>query len=319
MNAKFLSTLLFLLGTGSALAAPQQPPRDRVTSDPNDPEKTRRVIPREERETLGLAPKTWSGVVHPDLYERLDHLKHTVANLKAKVDKQRDERAFATLSRIRFEGMVYVQVQLKPPTEGEDVQRRVLASLKASELHDPYLFKSGAGLTAYVTKECLDTLAVHPDVLGVCLDDKPLPSRGHIVAKDTLPPAEPGEGANEPGVAEKKVDPGVYRALASHDRVYVLVSLLRDSVPELGGASSGARTRLERRTRAVRELQARVLSTVSADDFAVTRRSTLGTGMSGYVTKAGLEKLWKHPELLRVSLPELRKVPERRDGTRFAP
>lgn len=345
MNIRSLSACLVVLGAGVAFAAaPPRSPRGSVTvdpddprlyprvADPNDPEKTRSTISRDEREKLGLTPKTWTGVVPPEVYATLDRLNQTVASLKDRLQKGRDVQAFDALRRIRFEGMVYVQVQLKHDPKGKpdseenkaairDVQRRVLASLKASEFHVPYLFEKAPGLTGYVTKEGLDKLAKKPDVAGVCLDDKPLPKKGKIIVKDSLPPAKPGEAANEPGVAEGIVDPDVYRAFDLSDRVDVIVSLRAESLPELGGNTlSDMRARWELHKQVEKQLRERVLSAMTADGFWVS--TLLGPGMSGCITREGLQDLRQHPAVQRIYLQEflrLQRIPERRNGKQLSP
>jgi len=163
----------------------------------------------------------------------LERLNKTVEGLKERprLKKGRDMDAFDALERIRFPGMVYVQVQVKDI----DAQRRVLATLKASEFHDPYLFEKAAGFTGYATKEALDKIAKNPDVVGLCLDDKPFAEPLKTIYKNDLPPAEPGDAsATKPGVAEGIVDADVYRALDRSTHVKAGVSLRgEDSLPEL--------------------------------------------------------------------------------------
>lgn len=291
----------------AAITLGQRPAATRpsVVSDPNDPEKTRVTVSPEERETLGLTPRTWTGVVQPQAYTTLDALSKTADRLK----KTNTVQAIQALHSIRFEGTVYVQIQLKPDSRIQDAQHRVLASLKASEFHPLYLFEASAGLTGYATKEALDRLAKSPDVTGVCLDDKALPGPGKIVVKDALPPAKPGEAANEPGVPEKKVDPDVYRALALTDRVDVLISLREDSLPKLTDVPSQMHAQNQLRKQAEKQLQDRVLSLVSADEFWLSNR--LGPGISGRITKEGIDKLWKDPDVRRIYLPQAFKVPDR--------
>ena len=309
MNGKLLLACLLVMGA----AAARTPSRPQMTCDPNDPEKTRTIISREEREKLGLPLHTWTGVVHPDVYPRFDRLNQTIASLKERVNKK-DEQAFRALSGIRFQGMVYVQVQLKD----RDAQRRVLASLKASEFHAPFLSEKSAGLTGYITKEGLDKLAKNPDVAGVCLDDKPLPEKAKTIYKDDLPPAKPGEAAKEPGVSEGKVDPDVYRAFALSDRVDVSIALRDESLPELTDRGPEMRARLELRNQAVKQLQDHVLSTVSADDFWLWVR--LSPGLSGFINKEGLQKLWNHPDVQRIYVKQLYRIAERsKNGKHFSP
>jgi len=106
MNIKSLSACLLMLGA----AGPPDPsdPRLRpVTSDPNDPEKTRAtVFFPEKREKLGLTPKTWSGVVHPDVYPTLDRLNKTVESLGQSGDTIRMALPFPSL--VRRSGYVFL-------------------------------------------------------------------------------------------------------------------------------------------------------------------------------------------------------------------
>lgn len=295
---------VIILAAVLAAAMPKAPVPGRVqtTADPNDPEKTRAIIPREEREKLGLTPRTWTGVVDPEVYAKLDRLNKTVAELKDRLKKGRDVEAFDALWRFRFKGMVYVQVQLKE----RDAQRRVLASLKASEFHAPFLFEKSAGLTGYITKEGLDKLAKNPDVTGVCLDDKPLPDKSRTVYKDDLPPAHSADTAStQPGVEERKVDPDVYRAFSLTDHVEVMVSLRTDFLPEWSKVPSENRVRLELRNQAENELQDRVLSLVNADEFRLVAR--IGPGITGFINRQGVERLWKHPDVLRIGLMGLER------------
>ena len=150
-------------------------------------------------------------------------------------------------------------------------------------------------------------LATHPDVTGVCLDENPLPEKGpRTIYKDDLAPAGPGEAANEPGAAEGKVDPDVYRAFGLSDRVDVTVSLRTDSLPQLTDVPSEMWARSRLRRQAENELRDRVLSTVSADEFWVW--TPLGPGMSGFINNHGLKKLCEHPDVLRINLPHVYRL-----------
>ena len=115
MNAKFLFACLLMLGIAMTFAAgplrktvtvdPDDPRLFPNVADPNDPEKTRPTISREKREQLGLTPKTWSGIVQPEVYTTLERLSQTVASLEDRLKKGRDSEAFHALWRIRFPGM----------------------------------------------------------------------------------------------------------------------------------------------------------------------------------------------------------------------
>lgn len=296
MNVKCRLACLFIVGNTVTFAAPPPPAREQLTADPNDPTKTRRIVSRDEREALGLRPHTWADVVDPEVYTRLDRLKETVANLRDRLNENKNDQAFDLLHKIRFEDAVYVQVRVK----GANAQRRVLASLKASEFRAPYVFDDSAGLTGYVTKEGAEKLAKHPDVLGVCLDDQPLVQRGKVVTKDDLPPETGPRTSTQPGVAEGKVDPDVYRALDLAERVYVTIHLRADSLPRLTG-----RAQVVQRERAIRQIQDRILSSgITADEFWVWGRSGLTSALSGHVTREGLEKLLKEADIGRIYLQQ---------------
>ena len=305
MNVKCLLGCFLLLGTATVLA---EPPRVPVTLDPNDPEKRRTIIPREERERVGLAPHTWTGVVDPQVYATLERLLETIERLK----ETRTGDAQMTLFTMQFEGTVYVEVQLKHDPDGKadseenraairDAQRRVLRSLTAAEFRVAQLFEWSPGLVGYATREALDELAAHPEVAGVCLDEQPLPEKGpKTIYKNDLPPAKPGEAADEPGVAEGKVDPDVYRAFALSDRVDLTVSLRRDTLPDLTDVPSEMWARNRLRRQAEKQLWDKVLSTVNADQFWTW--TLLGSGVSGFASKEGVEKLQQHPDVVRVYL-----------------
>jgi len=70
MNARFLLSLLVTCLFALGAAAQPAPSRSMTTADPNDPDKTRTIVSREERERLGLTLRTWTGVVHPDVSPR---------------------------------------------------------------------------------------------------------------------------------------------------------------------------------------------------------------------------------------------------------
>ena len=308
MNVKCLPAFLLVLAAPTALG---DPPRVPVTWDPNDPDKRRTIISREEREQLGLTPRTWTGVVAPAVYPTLERLNETIDELK----NTRTGDAIQTLFAMKFEGAVYVEVHLKHEPRGKvdsqanrsairEAQRTILGNLTAAEFAVQQIFERSPGFVGYATKEALDKLATHPDVAGVCLDDHPLPEMGPSpICRDDLPPADPGEAADGLGVAERKVDPDVYRAFALTDRVYVSVYLRgKTSLPRPTDVLSEMWTRDRLREDAAKELQDRFLATVSAEEFWVWSRGRGGLGISGYVNQEGLAKLEQHPDVVRVGL-----------------
>jgi hypothetical protein len=50
-----------------------------------------------------------------------------------------------------------------------------------------------------------------------------------------------------------------------------------------------------------------VLSSVSADEFWLAVRIRGGPTVSGLISREGLDKLWKHPDVTRIYLQELRQ------------
>jgi hypothetical protein len=308
----------FAAATVLAAAQPGELPREvppgSPVADPNDPEKTRTIISREEREKLGLTQKTWSGVVHPEVYATLDSLNEKIANLKTRMERDRDFRAFQLLfSATQTEGTVYVEVQLK----NKDARKRVLGSLKASEFRVRQLLDQAAGFVGYATREGLDKLAKHPDVIGVCVDNKPLPDAPvRIIHRDDLPPAQAGEAAG-PGAREDKVEPDVYRMFALTDRPYVMVNLRADSLPQLTDEPSEMLARERARREVEKTLQDRILCTISADDFYLQARA--GSAISGFITPEGLEKLQQHPDVLRIKSVSRVQFPVIRNNRPFLP
>ena len=308
MSTRLLSLLLAaVLGLGQSASAQ----RPRTVFDPNDPQKTRLLIPAAEREELGLTPKTWEGVVHPDVYTTLQTLNDTVERLR----NTNTVDAIDTLDRMQFQGTVYVQVQLKHNAQAQGntkenhaelrkVQHQVLDSLTAAEFHVRQLFKQSPGFVGSVNQEGLDKLAKHPDVVGVCLDDFALPERPPVIYKDQLTHAIPGEFSEEAGLKSKRVEVNVYQALQQSDRVFVLLSLepKGEPLPQLTHVPNEMHQRELERNTAIRRLQDRVLSSLTADDFWLWTRLGGLPGLGGYVNRDGLERLWQHSEVSGVGI-----------------
>ncbi|GMU22474.1 MAG: hypothetical protein AMXMBFR13_25600 [Phycisphaerae bacterium] len=277
-------------------------PRSSTTWDPNDPEKTRPTVSREERDKLGLTPKTWGEVVHPDVYEALDRLNKKIKSLKARVREGRDLQAMDVLQRVRFEETIYVQVRLK----NKQAHSTVLGSLTASEFHPRQILSDGSGFVGYATTESLKKLAKNPHVAGVSIDDKPLPIEDRVIAKDDLPPQQSGDTSpDQPGVKEGIVEAEVYRALSLYDRVDVVVSLHRESLSSPTESPSEAWRTEERRQQEAKRLQDHVLSAVNADQFWVRVRHRGLPTISGRINREALTKLRDLPEVKRINLPRL--------------
>lgn len=313
---RLVGILVLLLGTGTALG---EPPRVPVTVDPNDPEKRRTIIPRGEREELGLAPHTWTGVVDPQAYATLEKQHEVLERLnKARTDEA--EMILFAMDML-FPGSVYVQVLLKHDPDGQvdseenrtairEKQRRVLRSLTAAEFRVQQLFERAPGLVGYASKEGLDKLAAHPDVAGVCTDDQPLPEKPKTIYQNDLPPARPGEAADEPGVAEGRVDADVYRALSLTDRVQVTVSLGDHLLPPRTDVPADVWARDRLRREAARQARDRFLAGFNADELRTWGVFVDCPVICAFVNREGVEKLGQHPDAREVQLERVIYAPE---------
>ncbi len=239
----------------------------------------RQIITRIEREKLGLTPHTWQGVVHADVYPSLKKLSALAEALKARLRQRRDEKADGLLRRINMQGMVYVEVSTR-----DDAQRRVLASLRASEFHARQVFDKASGFVGYASAPALDKLAKNPDVIGVCLDNKPLPDSPPIFFKP-----------DDENSAFKK---------ASH--INISISLTTDAIPRANDLPSGFV-----REQKIREIQDRVLTIVNADEVRVWGKIPWSTLVSAFATRDGLDKLRRSPDIIRVeTTSRLIKLPK---------
>jgi len=316
MNVKCLLGCFLLLGTATAVA---EPPRVPVTVDPNDPEKRRTIIPREAREQLAVAPHTWTGVVDPQAYATLERQHEILKRLnEARTD---DAHMILFAMDMQFPGTVYVEVQLKHDPDAQvdseenraairEKQRRVLRSLTAAEFRVRQLFERSPGLVGHASREGLDKLAAHPDVAGICPDDEPLPEKLKTIYKNDLSPGVPGEGVDEPGVAEGKVDPDVYRALTLTDRVEVTISPGNHLLPPRTDVSADVWAGDRLRKEAVRQARDRFLAGFSAEELWTWSVCPGDLSIWSFVNREGVEKLAEHPDVERIRLLELVFAPE---------
>jgi hypothetical protein len=285
--SKYTHVLIFMGILGGGVQASAQKYRD-----PNNPDRTRSQVSRAERESLGLANKDWEGVLHPDVLKTFERTK---------------ENDVDPLGWIRFPDTVYVQVHLNVDGAASKkvirgVQARVLDELKAAEFQLMHRFQSRAGLIGHASEEAIAKLAKHRDVLGICLDNQPLPMHPPVVFEDEFSSSGTGKFADEPGL-RNGVDVKVYQALEQSDRVYVLVSFKGDDLPDLTHVPGELGQRLRERKRVVRAVQNRILSKVTANEFWLWNRlRDLAPGFYGYVNRAGMEKLWKDPLVVGICL-----------------
>jgi len=291
MNARVVGFVLPAVGAlalfgGRAGADPPQ------QDDPGtrDAKGVREVVPAEQREALGLDETPWTkehGKVHPHVYKALE----------------KDERPWPR--PVGYEGTVYVQVQLNHEQKGKadsaenkaaikQLQSRVLSQLTAAQFHVEYPFQTLPGILGYVNRAGLEKLKTNADVVAICLDHKPFPRRPEHVFKVDLPPLKPGDPATQAGRGGK-VEVEVYQALGLHERVFVLVNL----VP------TGSRNRLSDEHKArVKEIENRVLSALTADEFWLSSKTKSFTALHGRVNKDGLKKLENHPDVDGVGMEE---------------
>lgn len=297
-----LATVAFVgvvvcLDAGGATAFAQQveqPRKQRANAE--RPRDTRRIVPPEERETLGLNDITWTkeqGKIHRQVYTALEN----------------DERPWPR--PVGFEGTVFVQVHLKHEQVGKtdspenkaaikQLQSSVLSQLTAADFHVEYEFHTVPGLLGYVNRAGLDHLKDCAEVVAVCLDDKPMPKRPPHVTKADLPALKPGDPSTQPAEGRfwgngGKVDAAAYQAVALHGRVFVGLTVEEhasqpDSPPE-------AARQLEAESR--RSVQA-VLSGLTADEFWL--QGAFSNHAGGMVNMQGLVRLQNHPGVRNVGL-----------------
>lgn len=298
MSAKTIGFLLSVVGmlvasANGGLASPAG--QERSSAD--QPKDVRKLVSPEQREALGLNDATWTKEaekIHPDVYRALE----------------KDERPWPR--PVGFDGTAYVQVHLRHRQKGKadsaenkaaikQLQSKVLSSLTAAEFHVEYPFQTMPGILGYVNRAGLEKLKASAAVVGVCLDDKPLPKRPPHVFKADLPALKPGDPSTPPGEGRfwgsgGKVEVEVYQALGLHERVFVMVNLIPTS------------------SEAVRntEIENTVLSALSADEFWLQSRTASFPSLHGLVSEGALKKLENHPNVAGVGMEDA-MIPVPRD------
>jgi len=241
---------------------------------------------------LGLDETPWTkeyGKIHPDVYKMLERAEQA----------GRDPGG--------YKGVAYVQVHLRHRQSGRAdsaenkaairrLQRQVLSRLTALEFHTEYLFETQPGILGYVNRQGLEKLKADPDVVAVCLDHKPFPRRRLPVFKVDLPPLRSGDPATQPARGRflgsgGKVEVEVHQALGLYDRVFVHVGLRAPDAGDPGSASW---------RRGMLAAGARVLASLTADDFHLTSRAT--SCLHGWINRKGLAKLARHKNVKRVTM-----------------
>ena len=91
------------------------------------------------------------------------------------------------------------------------------------------------------------------------------------------------------------IDPAVLEALETETEVYVLISLR-----EPDGPISDWTTELRRQNTA--EVQARVLSVLTENDFVLTVQFEISAALAGRITQSGLDKLAVHPDVVGIGI-----------------
>lgn len=268
------------------------------------------TVPPGEREALGLPAPTWvaaHGKVLPAVREALEAQKKLMGDPMAEFQGDRP---------CGFQGTAYVDVYLRHEAKGKhaskenrtaikQVQDRLLSRLTAAEFSLIFAFKNTAGLVGYIDEAGLTKLLADADVVAVGLDDQPRPQ--------DPPPArhEPARrGQKRWTLAEAKIDPQARAALEKSADAFLYVNVVLTGVPWRQGTLQQA---LKQQRAAEREIEDRVLSTVSAGELKLRSR---GGGFSGYVNAAGLAKLDRHADVVGVGLPapliQVPKIPKRR-------
>jgi hypothetical protein len=275
----FRYILALLLGPATAFAE-SEPVPERLTRPPIAPE---------QREALGLDCSPSQGAkVHPDVHRAL-------------------QQGRPALPPYQFRGFAYVQVVLRHEQRGapesaenraalNQVQTAVLRRLTAAEFGRPFRFTTRPGLLGFASAEGVVKLDEDPNVIAVCLDDKPFPRYPPAVTAEDLPAP-----TSAPSEEHPKVPDAVFRALHRDGRVFVMVSLVFDRTRRLARAE-------------VSEIENQVLSAVTADEFWVQSRNS-GTSLGypslmGYANQEGLRTLANHPSVLKIGMNVRLRVPD---------
>ena len=323
--------LTLVAGTSSLLAVEPPAKKDgenavpgtqpqRSTWDPNDSQKTRLMISGVEREKLGICTKNWNGVVHPDVSTTIERQETTIAGLKKRLSAGRDREAFDAMNRFRFEGMVYVQVHLKLDSNTqseakgklESVQRTqqdVLRSMTAADFHVQYLFESQPAILGYADRSAIEILSKSPLVSGVCLDPLPIPDYPpHPTKEDVAQSAgkdhDAGSEAGKSPSSSGRFEAEVYKAIKSHDHVFVIV-LPRDPRQSRGMGPDNIGK--------ARAIEDNILDSLAANEFWTVNRSQttspLYPRLTGFINASGLAKLEKTSDVSSVSLDKTVSIP----------
>lgn len=152
-------------------------------------------------------------------------------------------------------------------TTARDRQLRILAALTEEDFELLNDFDGASALSGWLTSSGLEKLRVHPDVAAVALD------LGY----------KPGQSVF--------VGPEVGEALQEQYSVKVLIGLRGSGSPIT-----------ELRRLSTSDSQARVLAELTDDDFVLIRKFEISAALGGYVTRAGLEKLVVHPDVVSIGL-----------------
>jgi hypothetical protein len=257
------------------------------------PKSQAEIVPAEQCEALGLDDIGWTkqhGKVHPDVYAALDKTEKVT-------EPWRDSTGLM--------GTVYVQVYLKHEQKGRpdspenkaairELQGKVLSQLGAGDFYTRYEFIAAPGILGYASRAGVEKLRASPDLVAIRLDDKPFPRPAAPVTREDLPTPQPGEATGREA-SGRKTEADVYRALALHGRVLVIVNFnfaRQGPIRQSGGQGRAA--------------EDRVLAVLTANDFWVLSRTAVNSVNSpllmGYVNPEGLKKLEQQPEVLGIGL-----------------
>jgi len=274
-----------------------------------------RGISPEEREKTGLPAPTWvaaHGKLQPAVREALDDQKKLIAKPDGMAAFQFDRPG-------GFQGTAYVDVYLRHHAKGKpgsterqaaikEAQNRLLRTLTAGEFSLFFAFENTAGLVGYVDESGLKKLLDDADVVAVGLDDQDRPEEPRPPLHEDPPPVVDYRGRTRPPRRPPpigKVQADVYEALKKSTDGYLQVNVSLGGRLEHLSRPEDWRRALEEKEALERQMEDRILSTLTPTEFKVRFRGAL---LGGWANAEGLAKLGKHPDVEAVWLNERFKV-----------
>jgi hypothetical protein len=250
-------------------------------------------VSREDREAMGLPAPTWVSSK-----EKVQAVVRDALETQGKLIGKNPMAMYQGDRPIGFQGTVYVDVYLSHKAKGafdskenqaavKEEQDRLLSKLSAAEFAVLFAFENTAGLVGYVNDAGLKKLKDDPEVVAVGVDDQARSQHRFVKCPEEM---------ERRGRIEHigKIAAPVYGDLETSGEQYVPVTVqfnqrVSDYMP------------YEQKDALARELEERVLSALSAQEFRVTSRSG-GAFITGYANGEGLIKLDNHADVRGISL-----------------